>query len=51
VIDYSRDGSEEGGYSPDEIQKMKDKRAISIAYLSIGEAEDLFYNGTEKWSK
>jgi len=51
VIDYSRDGSEEGRYSPDEIQKMKDKGIIPIAYLSIGEAEDLFYNGTEKWSK
>ncbi len=49
VIDYSRDGSEEGRYSPDEIQKMKDKGIIPIAYLSIGEAEDYRFYWNESW--
>ena len=43
VIDYSRDGSDEGAFKPGEIARMKaredgDKRIV-LAYLSIGEAE------------
>jgi hypothetical protein len=36
VIDYSRDGSEQGKYSLEEIRKMKDSGVTPIAYLSIG---------------
>jgi len=49
VIDYSRDGSEEGRYSPDEFQKTKDKGIIPIAYLSIGEVEDHRFYWNESW--
>ncbi len=39
VIDYSRDGTDAGMYSREEISEAK-KNAIVLAYLSIGEAED-----------
>lgn len=49
VIDYSRDGSEEGKYSSDEIQKMEDLEIIPIAYISIGEAEDYRFYWKDEW--
>ncbi|GEM_PF-552724 len=49
VIDYSRDGSEQGKFSPEEIRKMKDSGVIPIAYLSIGEAEDYRFYWKEEW--
>ncbi len=49
VIDYSRDGSEQGKYTQEEIQKMKDSGVIPIAYLSIGEAEDYRFYWKEEW--
>lgn len=51
VIDYSRDGSEEGEYSQEDIQKIKDGGVIPIAYLSIGEAEDYRFYWKEEWNK
>jgi uncharacterized protein (TIGR01370 family) len=51
VIDYSRDGSEEGEYSQEDIQKIKDGGVIPIAYLSIGEAEDYHFYWKEEWNK
>ena len=43
VIDYSRDGSDEGAFKPAEIARMKTGpnggRRLVLAYLSIGEAE------------
>jgi cysteinyl-tRNA synthetase len=50
VIDYSKDGLEEGRYSPEEIQKIKDNGVIPIAYLSIGEAEDYRFYWDEEWN-
>ena len=49
VIDYSRDGSEQGEYSLEEIRKMKDSGVIPIAYLSIGEAEDYRFYRKKEW--
>ena len=49
VIDYSRDGSDQGKYSQKEIQKMKDSGVIPIAYLSIGEAEDYRFYWKKEW--
>ncbi len=49
VIDYSRDGSEEGKYTPEEIKIMKDAGVIPIAYISIGEAEDYRFYWKEEW--
>lgn len=40
VIDYSNDGSEEGEFSTDDIQSLKDGGKIVLAYMSIGEAEE-----------
>lgn len=49
VIDYSRNGSEQGKYSTDEIRKMKDSGVIPIAYLSIGEAENYRFYWKDEW--
>lgn len=43
VIDYSRDGTQEGAFTADEIGRLRAAMpdpALVIAYLSIGEAED-----------
>ncbi len=40
VIDYSQDGSPEGRFSRDAIQKLKSAGKIPAAYFCIGEAED-----------
>lgn len=40
VMDYSNDGSEEGEFSEDDIQSIKDAGKIVLCYMSIGEAED-----------
>lgn len=40
VIDYSNDGSEEGEFSSDDIQSLKNTGKIVLAYMSIGEAEE-----------
>ena len=40
VMDYSRDGTDAGAYSPSEIQLIKDSGKTVLAYFSIGEAED-----------
>jgi len=39
VIDYSRDGSEQGEFSLDEIQALKDASKIVLAYMQIGSAD------------
>jgi cysteinyl-tRNA synthetase len=43
VIDYSRDGSDDGAFTPKEIARMKERpgggKRLLLAYLSIGEAE------------
>ncbi len=49
VIDYSRDGSEQGKYSLEEIRKMKDSGVTPIVYLSIGEAENYRFYWNNEW--
>ncbi len=49
VIDYSKDGSEQGEFSHEEIRKMKNSGVKPIAYLSIGEAEDYRFYWKGKW--
>jgi len=51
VMDYSYDGSEDGEYSPQEIQLIKSGGVIPIAYLSIGEAEDYRFYWRDEWSE
>ena len=49
VIDYSKDGSDEKKFTYKEIQTIKNKNIIPLAYLSIGEAEDYRYYWKNKW--
>ena len=49
VIDYSRDGTDAGTYSPSEISKIKSAGIIPIAYISIGEAEDYRFYWNNSW--
>ena len=53
VIDYSRDGSDEGALTPAELAQLKAKpdgsRRIVLAYLSIGEAEAYRYYWKWTW--
>jgi len=49
VIDYSRDGSEEGRYTKEEIKRIKASGIVPIAYLSIGEAEDYRFYWRDGW--
>jgi cysteinyl-tRNA synthetase len=49
IIDYSKDGTEEGKYTTSQIQLLKDNNTIPIAYFSIGEAEDYRYYWKKNW--
>jgi len=49
VVDYSRDGTEEGRYEAWEVNKVKNKGVILVAYLSVGEAEDYRFYWREEW--
>ncbi len=49
VMDYSRDGSQEGEYTRGDIQKIKDSGVIPVAYMSIGEAENYRFYWKEEW--
>jgi cysteinyl-tRNA synthetase, unknown class len=53
VIDYSRDGTEKGAHSLNDVQKMRRKadggRRVVLSYMSIGEAEDYRYYWDAKW--
>lgn len=53
ILDYSRDGSEDGRFTKEEIDKLEndsfgDKKAI--CYMSIGEAENYRYYWKDNWS-
>ncbi len=50
VVDYSRDGTDETAYSRDEIEMLKQRGVIPVAYLSIGEAEDYRFYWKKKWN-
>ncbi len=49
VIDYSKDGSESGEYSPEEIKIMVDAGVVPVAYVNIGQAEDYRFYWKESW--
>lgn len=49
VIDYSRDGTDQGAYSKAEIQAVKETGKLVLAYLSIGEAEDYRFYWKTRW--
>ena len=48
VMDYSRDGTEAGEYSREEIEGIGKP---ALAYLSIGEAEDYRFYWREEWGE
>lgn len=49
VMDYSKDGTDAGAYTPEEIQSIKNAGKIVIAYISIGEAEDYRFYWKDWW--
>lgn len=53
VIDYSRDGTEDGVLKPADLAKLKTKpdgtKRIVLCYMSIGEAEDYRYYWKKRW--
>lgn len=54
IIDYSKDGSEEGRFSAQEIMALKNSPGgpkIVISYLSIGEAENYRWYWNHNWDK
>jgi cysteinyl-tRNA synthetase len=55
VIDYSRDGSAEEAFVPQDLDLLKHKldgeRRVVLAYLSIGEAEDYRFYWDPRWSQ
>jgi len=50
-MDYSKDGSDEGRYSFEEIQLIKNGGVIPIAYISIGEAENYRFYWQDRWNE
>ncbi len=51
VMDYSRDGSEKGEYSKEDLERIKKSGVIPVAYLSIGEAEDYRFYWKGEWNE
>ncbi len=51
VMDYSRDGTEQGIYAKTEIGKMKAASMMPLCYLSIGEVEEYRYYWQFEWKK
>ncbi len=49
TMDYSKDGSEKGRYTQQEIQKLQAANKVVLAYLSIGGAEDYRYYFKKQW--
>ena len=49
VMDYSYDGTEEGVYSPEDLQRLKNAGIVPIVYISIGEAEDYRWYWEDSW--
>ncbi len=49
VIDYSRDGSDEGAFSHAELTALQAGGRTVLAYLSIGEAESYRYYWDAEW--
>lgn len=52
IIDYSRDGSEDGMFTAEQINTLKNSPGggkVVMAYMSIGEAEDYRWYWKESW--
>ena len=49
VMDYSSDGTEDGRFSADQIARIKNSGKTTIAYISIGEAEDYRWYWKNSW--
>jgi uncharacterized protein (TIGR01370 family) len=54
VTDYSRDGTDEGAFTPADVATMQGAgpdRKIVLAYISIGESEDFRAYWDESWTR
>ncbi len=50
VIDYSRDGSAEGAYGAADLAPLHASGTVTLAYFSIGEAEDYRFYWQSAWA-
>jgi cysteinyl-tRNA synthetase, unknown class len=50
IMDYSTDGTDEGAFTRNEIQSIRESGKIVVSYLSIGEAEEYRYYWEENWT-
>jgi cysteinyl-tRNA synthetase len=53
IIDYSNDGTEQGEFTPAQINALKHSPAgdkIVLSYMSIGEAEDYRFYWNDSWT-
>ncbi|HSN18726.1 MAG TPA: MJ1477/TM1410 family putative glycoside hydrolase, partial [Gammaproteobacteria bacterium] len=50
VMDYSRDGSDQGQYTSQQIQALHAAGKKALAYISIGEAESYRYYFLSSWT-
>ena len=54
VVDYSRNGSGAGAFTPDDVDLMQGAgpdRKVVLAYVSIGESEDFRFYWNTAWTK
>ena len=51
VIDYSRDGSEGGRYSKEEVESVRKSGKVILSYMSIGEAENYRFYWKSEWNE
>lgn len=51
VLDYSRDGSESGEFTPQEIATIRESGKVVLAYMSIGEAETYRFYWDSAWNE
>jgi len=49
TMDYSKDGSDDGRYSVQEIQSLVEAGITPVAYISIGEAENYRFYWNQGW--
>ena len=50
VMDYSLTGNDEGAYSIEEIQLIKNSGKLAVCYISIGEAENYRSYWQNSWN-
>ena len=53
VMDFSKDGSDAGAFTPDQIASLKSRKkanSVAVSYISIGEASDYRDHWQDDWT-